>query len=276
MDDKMKIKNRSKPFKFMKKHGTYHYLKEQYKKGSRVVVSRYGDGEYWIMTGVKKKKIIAGQLVTEELIKLLNKSFKKEGQLICLPNKRKLTLDNLYLNTGSKKLADEICRYIISNSNHSLYGQGRWRNIDLIRYDSELVTNFFVGKTLVVSGHKEVCQKAFSNIEGVDVYGVPVRNSFGDYENIKNDLVSISKLYKNIIFSAGPITKILIADLIDKCETHLIDLGSSLGAIINPYSIDCQVVRTWPNCLRREDLKIIKKHSDKFFKTLNKKIRGIK
>jgi len=265
---------RNKPFKFMNKHGTYHYIKDLYKKGDRVVVSRYGDGEYWIMTGVKKKKIIAGQLVTEELIKLLNKSFKKEGQLVCLPGKIKTSRENLYEEDSILK--NKISRYIIQNSDHAMYGQVQWRDIDLIRYDSELVTNFFVGKTLVVSGHKEVCQKAFSNIEGVDVYGVPVRNSFGDYENIKNDLVSISKLYKNIIFSAGPITKILIADLIDKCETHLIDLGSSLGAIINPYSIDCQVVRTWPNCLRREDLKIIKKHSDKFFKTLNKKIRGIR
>ena len=263
------IERRKDSFKFMNKHGTYHYLKELYEKGERVVVSRYGDGEYWIMTGVKKKKGIARQVVTEELVELLNKSFKKEGQLVCLPNKIIISKENLY--EDNKILKNQIARFIIRNSKHDTYGQVQWRDVDLIRYDSELVTNFFVGKTLVVSGHKEVCQKAFSNIEGVDVYGIPGINASGDYENIKNDLVSFSKIYKNIIFSAGPIAKVLIADLVDKCESHLIDLGSSFGVIINPYSIDYQVVRCWPNCLNREDLKVVKKYSDKFFKTLNKK-----
>ena len=268
---------KNNPFKFMNKHGTYNYLKEQHKKGNRVVVSRYADGEYWIMIGKKNKKaIIAGQVLTEELTRLLNKSIKKKGQLICLPNKRRLTPDNLYLNTGSKKLSDEICRYIISNTNHSLYGQVQWRDIDLTRYGSDFLTEFFIGKTLVITGHKEVCEKAFHNRKNIMVYGIPRKNASGDYENIKNDLISTSKEYKNIIFSAGPISKVLIADLIDKCEAHLIDLGSGIAPIINPYSTNYQVVRSWPNCLRRANLKIVKKYSDKFFETLNKKSKGIK
>lgn len=270
---KIRTKKR-KSFKFMSKHGTYHYLKELHKKGERVVVSRYGDGEYLIMLGTRTKKRIAKQEVTKELTKLLNKSVKKKGQFVCIPNKIIITLDNLYLNEGNERLSNKIGRYIITNSEHNLYGQVQWRDIDLVRYNSEFVTEFFIGKTLVITGYKEVCENAFHNRKNVmvDVYGIPRGNAAGDYENIKNDLISISKEYKNIVFSAGPIAKVLIADLIDKCEAHLIDLGSSIGVIINPYSISYQVVRYWPNCLRKEDLKVVKKYSDEFFKTLDKKL----
>ncbi len=261
-------------FKSISKHGTYNYLKDRYKKGNRIVVSRYGDGEYLIMLGTKKKKGIAGQKVTEELTRLLNESIKKKNQLICIPNKIRITQDTLYINEDNERLSNKIGRYIISNSNHSLYGQVQWRDIDLIRYNSEFVTEFFIGKTLVITGHKEVCEKAFHNRKKVrvDVYGIPMKNAAGDYENIKSDLISISKEYKNIVFAAGPIAKVLITDLIDECEAHLIDIGSSIGVIINPYSITYQVVRYWPNTLRKKDPKVVKIYSDKFFKTLNKKI----
>ena len=196
------IERRKDPFRFITKHGTYHYLKELYEKGKRVVISRYGDGEYWIMTGVKKKKGIAGQVVTDELIELLNKSFKKEGQLVCLPNKIIISKENLY--EDDKILKNQIARYIIHNSKHNLYGQVQWRDIDLLRYNSEFVTEFFVEKTLVITGHKEICERAFNNRKGVtvDIYGVPMKNASGEYKNIKNDLISISKDYKNIIFSS--------------------------------------------------------------------------
>jgi hypothetical protein len=264
---------KKKSFKFMSKHGTYEYLKDQYKKGNRIVVSRYGDGEYLIMLGRKKKKGIAGQEVTKELTRLLNESIKKKKQLICTPNKIIITEDNLYLDEDNERLSNKIGRYIISNSEHSLYGQVQWRDVDLMHYNSEFLTEFFIGKTLVITGHKEVCEKAFYGKKvRLDVYGIPMKNAAGDYENIKSDLISVSKEYKNIVFAAGPIAKVLIADLVDKCKAHLIDIGSSIGVIINPYSITYQVVRYWPNTLRKKDLKIVKNYSDKFFKTLNKKI----
>jgi len=43
-------------FEFMPKHITYNYLKDQYKKGNRIVVSRYGDGEYFLIKGKRGNK----------------------------------------------------------------------------------------------------------------------------------------------------------------------------------------------------------------------------
>ena len=39
--------------------------------------------------------------------------------------------------------------------------------------------------------------------------------------------------YDTILFSCGPLSKVLISDLIDKCNCNLIDLGSVLNAILN-------------------------------------------
>ena len=259
---------RNNSFKFLSKHGTYHYLKALSRNGERVVVSRYGDGEYFIMLGMKGKNS-ARQEVTEKLTKLLNNSFKKSGQLVCLPNKSKISKENLYEDDNILK--NKIGRYIIQNSNHSLYGQVQWRDVDLLRYNSELVTDFFIGKTLVISGHGKACESAFEKYQDIDIYEVAMKNASKDYEKIKIKLFDFSKKYRNIIFSAGPISKVLISDLIDKCETNLIDLGSSLGVIINPFS-SYKIVRHWPGALRKAKSEIIKKYSDNFFITLDKKL----
>jgi hypothetical protein len=262
--------NKIHPFNFLGKYATYNYIKELCNHGKRVVVSRYGDGEYMIMLGIKKEKGIAGQEVTNKLTELLNNSIKINGQLVCLPNKTIISNNDLYRDDDVFK--NKIARYIIQNSKHDIYGQVQWRDIDLLRFDSELITNFFIGKTLIISCHKDACKNAFENYKEVDIYEVPMKNASAIYNEIKVDLFSIAKKYKNIIFCAGPISKVLIADLIDKFETNLIDLGSGLGIIINPFS-SYQIVRHWPGVLRKEDPEIIKKYSDKFFNTLNKKTR---
>lgn len=262
----------------MSKHGTLNYLKDQYKRGNRIVVSRYGDGEYFILLG-SKRKIIAGQEVTKDLVISLNESIKKKGQLICLPCKIPLNQDNfLFLEGKQKKLSYEITRYIISNSDHDLYGQVQWKDVDLFRYRSEFITEFFVGNTLIVTGHGETCERAFhdNNIVEVDVYKVPRRNAAGSYKKVKDDLVFVSKNYRNIVFGCGPIGKVLIADLIDECNSHLVDLGSSIGVVISPYSPNYYAVRSWPGFLRRADTRRIMKCSDDFFKTLNKKLDRLK
>ena len=263
MGNKKKMRD-IKNIKIKGKHGTLNYLKNQYKNGNRIVVSRYGDGEYFILIGVKKKKV-AGQQMTKDLIESLNRSIKKKGQLICLPSIRLKKYKNL-------KLSDKITNYIVDNSKHDLYGQFKWRDIDLSRYCGEFISEFFVGNTLIVTGFKEACEKAFDNYKKIDVYKTPLRNAAGNYKKIRNDLISISKKYKNIIFGCGPIGKVLIADLIDKCQSHLIDLGSSIGIIIAPYSINYFTVRSWPGYLRRSTSKKIEECSINFFKSLNKKL----
>jgi hypothetical protein len=255
-------------FEFMPKHVTYCYLKNKYKKGHRIVVSRYGDGEYFIIKGEMGR--FAKQDVDKNLIKLLNYSVRKKGQLICLPSKTKINLDNLYKD-NYKKFSDNMSRYIIRSTKHSIYGQGQWRMIDLIHNKSEFITNFFLEKTLIVCGHKESAMNAFKHMNNIEIYGTPPMNATKEYEIISNDIKDICNNFRNIIFACGPLSKILIADLIDICNANLIDLGSIFGIIINPFSVSIPVVNMWSGLGKKEDKKILDKYSYEFFETINKK-----
>ena len=175
-------------FEFMSKHVTYNYLKNKYKEGHRIVVSRYGDGEYFIIKG--KTGRIAKQNVGKNLKKAFNYSVRKKGQLICLPAKTKISLDNLYKNNYNR-FSDNMSRYIVRCTKHSVYGQGQWRMIDLIHNRSDFITNFFLEKTLIVCGHKDTAIKAFKNMANIEIYGTPPMNATQDYEIINNENILI-------------------------------------------------------------------------------------
>jgi len=259
-------------FVFMPKHVTYKYLKTQYAKGKRLVVARYGDGEYFIIQGKKKK--IAKQNVTDELIISLRNSITVEGQLICFPAKIKVDSINLY-EMENIKFSDIISRYMIQITDHSLYGQGQWRMIDLIRFKSEFISNFFLDKTLIVTGHKKDADYTFRNMNNIEVYETPIVDAFSEYKMINKELISNCCKYKNIIFACGPLSKILIADLTNKCNSNLIDLGSVFGIIINPFSSDIPAVRKWSGFGKKGDKKTVEKCSIDFFKTLTLRRKGI-
>lgn len=266
-----KKNNYKRYFKVMSKHITYTYLNDLYNNKKRIVVTRYGDGEYFIIKGIiKKRNRIAKQYVTNELIISLSKAIQTEGQLICFPCKIKITPDNLYI-LDNDKLSNNLTKYLINLSHHSLYGQGQWRMIDILRYDSAFITNFFMEKTLIVTGHREATYNAFKKMNNINIYEVPIDNAFKEYHIINKDLIKICNQYKNIIFGCGPLSKILISNLIKLCDTNLIDLGSVIGIIINPFGINSVPVNLWSGFGKKGNKDIIKKCSDNFFKTLKKK-----
>jgi len=198
-------------------------------------------------------------------------SVKTKGQLVCLPAKKKINEENLN-ETENIKLTEIISKHIIKISDQTLYGSGRWRMIDSLRNKSELITNFFLGETLVLTAHKRTAEIAFASMNNIDVFEVPIRNACGEHENIKKYLVSVCDKYRNIIFACGPLSNILIADLISCCDSHLIDLGSVVDIIINPYSVGIPVARRWAGLGRKGDPKIVKRCSVDFFNTLNMKL----
>jgi len=259
---------RKRVFDFMPKHTTYNYLKERYIKCKRIIVSRYGDGEYFIIKG--KTGRVAKQNVTEGLIKLLNYSVRTKGQLICLPAKKKITLTNLN-EKEDIKFSDILSRHIVSITDHALYGQGQWRMLDLMHNNSDFITNFFLDKTLIVTGHKEATEYAFRKMKQIHVYGTPLDNAWSEYKIINKDLISICNSFKNIIFGCGPLSKILIADLINQCNSNLLDLGSNIGVIINPFSFDNPAVNRWSGFGKKGDPKKVEKCSTDFFETLEHK-----
>jgi len=263
------IKRKNQHFSFMPKYITYNYLKNCYNKGHRIVVSRYGDGEYFIIRNLKKR--VAKHDVNDELVKLLNYSVQTKGQLICLPSKIKIAPINLN-KTEDIKFANIISKYIISITNHNLYGQGQWRMIDLLKNNSDFITNYFLDKTLIVTGHKDATTDAFKNIKQVEVYETPIENAAIEYKSISKDLISICKNFKNIIFGCGPLSKILIADLITQCNSNLIDLGSIIGIIVNPFSSGIPAVNRWSGFGKKGDPKQVYECSVNFFKTLKEKM----
>lgn len=187
----------NKNFKILNKYETLNHIKNLYDEKKRVVVSRYADGEYEILRGVVETKS-ARQDLTEELTNLLKNAINKEGQLVCIPNKIEITNTNLNSEEGNDKLGNKIARYIISNTNHNLYGQVQWRDIDIIKNNWEITTNFFVGSTLLITPFEKESKIAFEKYN-VDTYIVPERNNCVKYESIKNDLLSIQKTYDNIV-----------------------------------------------------------------------------
>lgn len=257
-------------FEFMSKYPTYRYLKKLYLEGKRVVVSRYGDGEYFILRGEGKR--VAKQYVTETLTELLNYAVQVKGQLICFPAKKNITPINLNENENIK-FTEILARYIIGITDHSLYGQGQWRMIDLLRNNSDFMTNFFLDKTLIVTGHKDATEYAFEKMNQVEVYETPLDNASGEYKVISKELISICGSYKNIILSCGPLSKILIADLINNCNSNLVDLGSVISIIVNPFSSGQPAVNRWSGFGKNGDKKEVEKCSTDFFNTLRIKLK---
>lgn len=254
-------------FTFMPKHQTYNYLKDLYKKKKRVVISRYGDGEYFIISNEGGNRI-SKQIVTDEFRILLSEALNKKGQLICLPSKNKIDPINLYLDDHTK-FSTIMSKFIISVSDHSLYGQGQWRMIDFVNYKSKFITNFFLEKTLVVTGHSSEAKTAFHNEKNIEIFETPIFNAIKEYKQIIKDLKRVSKKFDNIIFGCGPLAKVLISDLINVCDSNLIDLGSIVGIIVNPFSQDkISPVMKWSGFGKKGNPEVVERCSKSFFETL--------
>jgi len=239
---------------------TYNYLWKQHMMARRIVISRYGDGEYLIMLGSKKD--VATHKSSEKLTELMNRSIKRKGQLICMPT----------TSIESDGVRGNAANYFLENSDHSRFGTGIWRLYD-VQHDFNLLTEFFIDKTLIVTGNHVECKRAFkSNSIDVDILEGRKINAFLDYEKLKKNLIRIARGYDNIIFALGPTSNILIADLVGVCKSNLIDIGGFIGPIINPYSKDENLVKKWTGIPRRSNKETMKRYSKRFFKKLQDKI----
>lgn len=251
-----------KKISLMDTQKTYFFLWKKYMMGRRIIIPRYGDGEFLIMKG--RKSSIATHIVTKELTDSLNNSIKKRGQLICMPTS---------MAQKGRGLRSKAANYFLETSGHSRFGTGNWRILDN-QFNFNFLTEFFIGKTLVVTGNYNECKKAFkANNVNIDVLQGRKTNAFIDYEKLKRHLIRNSKNYKNIIFCLGPTSNILIADLIGSCKSNLIDIGGIFGFIINPYSVNEDLIKRWTGIPKRSNKETSKRISRRFFKTLTDKIK---
>ena len=247
---------------------TYNYIWNRYMSSRRLILPRYGDGEYLIMKG--SKKIIASHTVTEELTNLMNKAIKVKRQLVCIPMKG--VWDNK-THPDVENIRTKASDYFVNVGDQPIYGHVQWRMVD-VHHNYNLLAEFFIGKTLVVTGNHVECKKAFelNNID-IDILAGGKTNAFSDYKALKESLTSTAKIYDNIIFALGPTSNILIADLVGICRSNLVDIGGFLGMLINPYSDDESLVKKWTGIPMRTSKEMIRRHSKTFFKKLNDKIK---
>ncbi len=211
----------------MNAYETLDYFNNEIKNDRRIVFSRYGDGEYFLMT----KKRGAGEEEVE-IGDLLNNNIVKKKQLICTAfvtndYEKLLTIRNKWANTQ---------RYIIETSKNDIYGTGAFLRRDYLG-TFKVLPYFFKSKILIITCFSEQVKKLFES-EGIQIstYKVPQTKASDEYINIKKFLLKNCDLYNNIIFSCGPIGKVLIGDLIEKCNSNLIDFGSMINVILAKHN----------------------------------------
>lgn len=195
----------------------------------RVVVSRYADGEYILMSG--DKSINHATEKSGIISELLRKSIVKSGQFICINSLKKHNSNDVWSKTQ---------KYLIDVSNKEVYGGANWTIYDF-RHNCELMPLFFKGKVLLISGNAEKIKRNIDKYRSpIDIYITGLSDVVSHYNKYKSDIFDLIKnKYDNILFACGPIGKVLLADFIDECDSNLIDIGA-MGSVI------AETTNTWP------------------------------
>jgi hypothetical protein len=202
---------------------TLDLLKKDYEEDKRLVVSRYCDGEYLLMS----KKGTAGNnsLAVSDL---LLGSIKAKDQLVCINylKPHNIEREDIYYKTHN---------FLVEHAEQELCGCSNWMLVDY-QDDSDLLSKLFSGKTIVVGGLAKDFHELYSEYnKDLEFYETPSKNSNEMIEEIKNDLISLcnTNKYDNIILAFGPACKVVLVDLIPHCDSNIVDVGSMLNAFVN-------------------------------------------
>ena len=215
--------------KILDREETFNYLKNKVYNNERIVVPRYGDGEYLLMTEsrdvAKEKASVVGPL--------LRRSIRVKNQLVCTAK----TFDR------GKGIWYNTCKYVMEQGGHDLYGAGAWIRWDFKR-NSDVLPTLFRGRVLIVAGYGDEALSVFKDIQpGIETYAMPKKQASSNYKKALNDITKICAEFDNILFASGPIGKVILSDLVDITEANLIDIGSLLPAILTRE--DKKMFKTW-------------------------------
>ena len=225
-------------------------IKEQLGVG-RVAVSRYSDGEYALLCG----KAAGTKENPKALAGLLKKAIHTPGQLVCVNH---LKPHNIRNNDKWVK----VQRGLVKLGECSQYGCANW-NISDYQDDCSLLPNFFKGSVLLLTRFASLGKVVFKD-KGINIECMQTKGSSAsdEYGIIKTRLLDTCNKYDNILFSCGPIGKVLLVDLISHFKGNLIDFGSLVNAILDPYCKKSLVAQWDMSWSRKVNLK---KLSDRFF-----------
>lgn len=220
---------------------TGKFIENKLKNQERCIVSRWGDGEYTILTHKQRKNVVdyegSGREKHRIAPDLLN-ALQYKNQLVCIGGLGAIK------NPKGEGLWPDVGRYYIKNSGHNLFGAANWHVHDY-KSGSQLISNFFQGNTLIITGHHKECKKVFTDSR----FKVVGTNKLNAWDSDKNLFLKVkaaleNQNFDNIILSAGKAGKILIPMLDPLCNAHLIDFGSCINAILAPHS-SYDLVTSW-------------------------------
>jgi len=207
---------------------TFIYLKDRMYT-ERLVVSRYGDGEYMLMNEIFGQKTENIKLTSP----LLLKAIKVKGQLVCIPTLKPHNIKN-------KDRWYEAQQFFIKTSQHNLYGNAMWNVYDFVS-NNDVLPFIFSKNVILITGYPNESKVAFKDLQpNLKIIGVPRTNTSKVYKEVKIKILNHINKNKidNIIFACGPTSGAFIADFINVCDANLVDVGSVLNAILNDYAIN--------------------------------------
>lgn len=231
--------------KVMAREETVNYIKNKIDNGERVVVSRYGDGEYLLMNSKRS----AGGETPPAVNNLLKRAIKVKEQLVCVPPA--LTANTIW---------GETSRYLTKEGEHSLYGNTSWTSWDF-KHKLKVLPYFFRGKVLLVAGNSDAADKIFKPVlPEFKTYSMPIKDASKKYDETLNYIINNNE-FDNILFACGPIGKVILSDVINKTNANLVDLGHLMDAILQTENLS-----SWANGAKRQGN--LKKYIDNFLKNI--------
>ena len=212
--------------KVLSREETLEYLLKKYSNKERIILTRYNDGEHHLMHGKElgNVKRLIGEGSSKILKNLMINAIKDKRQFICT---NYLKPHNASENNSWYK----VQKYFVEIGGQELYGCSHWTVYDFCN-ENKLLPYFFSNETLIASGICEYFEPVIKKYnKNVYCYSTPNINAEKSYEKIKTDLIKLSKNFQNIVLCCGPLSKVLVIDLIDHCNGHLLDLGCITNAI---------------------------------------------
>jgi len=228
----------------MDRIGTRNYIFNEFLKGRRVVVTRYGDGEYHLMRNEKYYLYGADE---SHLCGLLLASIKNRNQLVCVPYLKPHNIEN-------KDVWFDAANYFIKEGGQPIYGSTQWNVYDFV-VDLKTIPKFFEKETLIITGFENEVKEFFKNRSDIYVLGAPAQKASVFYESIKASILKcLQDNFKNVVFAIGAVGKVIATDIIDKCEANILDIGSLLNILAG---VEGQWPASWTNSVDLEKRRLL-------------------
>ena len=196
-----------------------------------------------------------------------------DGEIICMLNRYTDGDTNCDKQSYSRELSDGLWEASKFFSRKHQVHIGKWEDIFALEFDNELrrrriELNYVPYATLLhidsndlnkvksfyqaVSKRKDkvyICPEKLNKAQSFldcDIINVKENEAFSDYQSIKQQLLSSD--YKIFMYSAGLMSKVLIADVLkEKCNTTHLDIGSGLdnvfGGITRSFQVEKEKIK---------------------------------